>query len=439
MQKVSVIAAFLLLGLVACSIDESNDAPPQTGTSACSIDAQKQFVLDKMRDVYFWNDDLPVAVDLATFATPEAVLEHLISFQPLDHFSYIDLAAADAQFFGAGQYEGYGFSSRFEAADDLRFIRVFSSSPAGTAGFARGQRIMMLNGRTIADIEANEGTGSLFTLPTLEFTIRRPDGTEFTSTVNAGIVTIDPLPQHRVIDRPDGTSVGYVELVTFISTADDALSGVFETFRQAGVTDVILDLRYNGGGLVSTTELLGDFLGGGVPGNTVFSRTLFNDNNSAANRTALFARLAESLSLSRLVVITTERTASASELITNSMKPHVEVTIVGSTTLGKPVGQLGIEFCEKILRPTAFETVNSNEEGRYFDGLAADCPAIDDLLIPVGDNTDQNLTTALTFLETGACPAQMIGPTTLQKPRKTGDLRNSGRVGAPWREFAGAW
>ena len=439
MQKVSVIAAFLLLGLVACSIDESNDAPPQTGTSACSIDAQKQFVLDKMRDVYFWNDDLPVAVDLATFATPEAVLEHLISFQPLDHFSYIDLAAADAQFFGAGQYEGYGFSSRFEAADDLRFIRVFSSSPAGTAGFARGQRIMMLNGRTIADIEANEGTGSLFTLPTLEFTIRRPDNTEFTSTVNAGIVTIDPLPQHRVIDRPDGTSVGYMELVTFISTADDALSGVFETFRQAGVTDVILDLRYNGGGLVSTTELLGDFLGGGVPGNTVFSRTLFNDNNSAANRTALFARLAESLSLSRLVVIATERTASASELITNSMKPHVEVTIVGSTTLGKPVGQLGIEFCEKILRPTAFETVNSNEEGRYFDGLAADCPAIDDLLIPVGDNTDQNLTTALTFLETGACPAQMIGPTTLQKPRKTGDLRNSGRGGAPWREFAGAW
>ena len=439
MQKVSIIAAFLLLGLVACSIDESNVALPQTGTSACSIDGQKQFVLDKMRDVYFWNDDLPVAVDLATFATPEAVLEHLISFQPLDHFSYIDLAAADAQFFGAGQYEGYGFSSRFEAADDLRFIRVFASSPASTAGFARGQRIMMLNGRTIADIEANEGTGSLFTLPTLEFTIRRPDGTEFTSTVNAGIVTIDPLPQHRVIDRPDGTSVGYVELVTFISTADDALSGVFETFRQAGVTDVILDLRYNGGGLVSTTELLGDFLGGGVPGNTVFSRTLFNDNNSAANRTALFARLAESLSLSRLVVIATERTASASELITNSMKPHVEVTIVGSTTLGKPVGQLGIEFCEKILRPTAFETVNSNEEGRYFDGLAADCPAIDDLLIAVGDNTDQNLTTALTFLETGACPAQMIGPTTLQKPRKTGDLRNSGRGGAPWREFAGAW
>lgn len=439
MQKVSVIAAFLLLGLVACSNDESNVVPPQTGTSACSIDGQKQFVLDKMRDVYFWNDNLPVTVDLATFATPEAVLEHLISFQPLDHFSYIDLAAADAQFFGAGQYEGYGFSSRFEASDDLRFIRVFASSPASTAGFARGQRIMMLNGRTIADIEANEGTGSLFTLPTLEFTIRRPDGTEFTSTVNAGLVTIDPLPQYRVIDRPDGTSVGYVELVTFISTADDALSDVFETFRQAGVTDVILDLRYNGGGLVSTTELLGDFLGGGVPNDTVFSRTLFNDNNSAANRTALFARLAESLSLSRLVVIATERTASASELITNSMKPHVEVTIVGSTTLGKPVGQLGIEFCEKILRPTAFETVNSNEEGRYFDGLAADCPAIDDLLIPVGDNTDQNLTTALTFLETGACPAQVVGPTSLQKPRKNGDLRNAGRGGSPWREFAGAW
>ena len=103
---------------------------------------------------------------------------------------------------------------------------------------------------------------------------RRPRG---------GTVTIDPVPQFRLIPRADGTSVGYFELATFISTADAQLEEVFATFRQANVTDVIIDLRYNSGGLVSTTELLGDFLGGAVAENLVFSRTLFNANNIISN------------------------------------------------------------------------------------------------------------------------------------------------------------
>jgi len=75
---------------------------------------------------------------------------------------------------------------------------------------------------------------------------------------------------------------------------------VFTEFRNAGVTDVILDLRYNGGGLVSTAEMLGDFLGGDVAENLVFSRTEFNADRAAANnRTSFFGRLGSSISLSR--------------------------------------------------------------------------------------------------------------------------------------------
>jgi len=439
MKKIPILALLLLFVVVGCSIEENANLPPQVGTDACTIDGQKQYVLDKMRDVYFWNDLLPVTVDLAAYPTPEALLDFLISFQPIDRFSYIDLAAADAQFFGEGQYEGYGFSSRFEAADDLRFTRVFASSPANVAGFGRGQRILMLNGRTIADIQANEGVGSLFSLPTLEFTIRRLDDSEFTLTINQGLVTIDPVPQFRVIDRADGTSAGYIELVTFIRTAEPAFDNVFREFQRAGVTDVILDLRYNGGGLVSTTELLGDYLGGAVANGLVFSRTLFNDNNAASNRTSLIQGFAESLNLSRLVVIATNRTASASELITNSMEPHVEVSIVGSTTLGKPVGQLGLEFCDKILRPTAFESVNADNVGRYYDGLPADCAAVDDISIPVGDDTDDNMTTALSLLENGVCPPQVLNVPAPQKQLAEIDARRFDRGGPAWRELTGAW
>ncbi len=392
-----------------------------------------------MRDVYYWNDLLPTTVDLNAHATAEDLLEYLISFQPLDDFSYIDLAATDAQFFGEGQYQGFGFSSRFEAADDLRFVRVFASSPAAAAGFGRGQRVVMLNGRTIADIEANEGLGALFALPSLEFTIRRVDDSEETLTVDQGLVTIDPLPQHRIISLPGGTTIGYLELVSFIGTADAVFNDVFAEFRQANVSDVILDLRYNGGGLVSTTELLGNYLGGAVATDPVFSKTLFNANNSFFNRISFFQALTESISLSRLVVITTDRTASASELITNSMESHVEVSIVGSVTRGKPVGQLGIPFCEKILRPTSFETVNADDEGGYFDGLPVDCPAQDDVLIPIGDPADPNIVAAQFLLENGACPVAVASTAGQQKINQRPKSSRTSRGGPVWRRLANAW
>ena len=435
MQGIRLIVVMLLLLAAGCSSSNNSDVP-QPGTAACTVDAQKQFVLDRMSNVYFWNELLPQDVDLAGFATPEDLLSYLTSFAPLDGFSYIDSASADAQFFGEGRYEGYGFSSQIEGLNELRLTRVFTSSPAGTAGFERGQRVIELDGRPIGDVLNDEGLDAVFAQPSVTFRMQRPDGSEFTAQVSRGIVTIDPVPQFRLIPRPDGTSVGYFELATFISTADAELENVFATFLQNNVTDVIIDLRYNSGGLVSTTELLGDFLGGTVAENLVFSRTLFNENNQAFNRERFFRRMFHSTNTSRLVVIATNRTASASELITNSMIPHVSVSVVGDATFGKPVGQLGIEFCDKILRPTAFETVNADNGGQYFDGIPADCPATDNLDIAVGADDDPNMVAAMTLLETGACPPTAIldGGTGKMTPRRSAELR-----GPPWREFADAW
>lgn len=443
MRKFLYLLAAMTLTLSGCSSSSGGDGGPQAGTATCTNDAQKQFVLDAMRDVYFWYTALPANVDLSQFATPEELLTALISFspinpltnEPIDRFSFINSAEADAQFFGEGKFEGFGFSFRFEAADDLRFTRVFSGSPADlVGGFARGQRIIALDGRSIADIQANEGVGVVFGQSPLEFTIRGLDNIEFAVTVSHDIVTIDPLPQWRIIDM-GGTPVGYVEFATFISTADPVFSTIFADFNAAGVSAVIIDMRYNGGGLVSTAELLGDYLGGFNSNNLIFSKTLFNDKNTGSNRTAFFQRLVNSTNLSRLVVIATSGTASASEIVINSMEPYAEVTIVGDTTFGKPVGQVGIQFCEKILRATAFETVNVLDQGDYFDGLPVDCPAVDDLTEVVGADTDPNLVTALAFLATGACPAAAG----VLKPTFDRDLPQIDLHGPPWREFAGAF
>jgi len=431
------LAVVVLLSAGCGGSGNSPTQPPAVGSDACSIDAQKQYVLDTMRDVYFWNDLLPTSVNLDSYVTPNALLADLISVQPLDNFSYIDSFAADAQFFSAGQYEGFGFSTTFLAPDDLRFVSVFSASPAADAGFSRGQQIVMLNGRTISDIESNEGVGAVFDLDTVQFTVRRSDSSQFVVNVAKGLVTIDPLPQWRIINLPGGTSVGYLELATFISTADTGFVSIFDAFANAGVTDVILDLRYNGGGLISTTELLGDFLAGFANDGEVFSQTLFNANNAVSNRSAFLRAPVNSPNLSRLVVIASDQTASASELITNSMFPYLDVSIVGGSTFGKPVGQLGLQFCDKILRATAFETRNANDEGGYFGGLPVDCAVEDNLLIPVGDDTDPNVEAAIHLLENGSCP--IAAASAIQKPDTQDQEKRLRRGGPTWRKLTGAW
>lgn len=440
----TVICSLTLLLLVACSSDSTNQPPG--GPVSCSIAGQKDFVLLAMQEWYLWNNLLPADVDVNAHATPEDLLAFLMTFspddgsgQPIDKFSFINSAAADAAFFGEGQFEGFGFSRKDLAVDDVRLTRVFSGSPADMAGLARGQRILQLNGRTIAEIEAAEGLNAVFATTPVDFTMRETNGNEFTVTIAHDIVTIDPVPQWRVIDAGGGRMVGYLELVTFISTVDPVFDTVFADFRANGVTDVIIDLRYNGGGLVSTTELLGDYLGGDVAENLVFSKTMFNDDRAAANnRTAFFGRLGNSISLSRLVVIATNQSASASEMITNGMEPHVEVTIVGADTFGKPVGQVGFLFCDQVLRPTAFQLFNADDFGDYFGGLPVDCAAADDLNVAVGDATDPNMVAALGYLDTGSCPVISL-PGGQSKPDFENDYPQPDRRGPPWREFAGAY
>ena len=409
---------FLLIGLAlvaSCSSSGDGAIVDTSQTGNCSNTQQKQFVLDVMRDWYLWNDLLPTSFDINAHATPIDVLNALTAVQPLDQFSHIQTLEADVQFFGEGKFEGYGFSSRFVAADDLRLARVFTDSPANAAGLARGQRILMLNNRTIAEIQAAEGLGAVFDTAAIDFTMRESDGNEFTVNIVADIVTIDPVPQFRIIPVAGTPGIGYIELAQFISTAEPEFETVFSQFRAAGVTDVIIDLRFNGGGLVTTTELLADYLGGLVAQNLVFSKTFFNTDRAANNDQAFFGLRTSSIGLSRLVVIASQNTASASEMITNGMEPHVDVTIVGDRTFGKPVGQIGLEFCDQVLRPTAFSLTNADDFGDYFGGLPVDCAVTDDLDIAVGVDNDPNVEASLTYFATGGCPV-ISAPVPLSKP-----------------------
>ena len=183
------------------------------------------------------------------------------------------------------------------------------------------------------------------------------------------------------------------------------------SLKAAGATELVLDLRYNGGGLVDVAVHLASLIGGARISGQVMINWTHNDKvGPILNKVTRFNETPEqTLNLQRLVVITTRSSASASELIINSLRPYMPVTVIGDTTYGKPVGQYGFNFCEKVLVPVAFSLKNANNEGDFFDGIPADCAAPDDITHQLGDPAEASYAEALTFIRTGACSARAEG------------------------------
>ena len=188
------------------------------------------------------------------------------------------------------------------------------------------------------------------------------------------------------------TGVGYLNLRSYISTADPQLRTAFQAFRAQDVRDFIIDLRYNGGGLVSTAELIDNLLGGDRSAADTQYSVVYSANKSGQNSTVRFQPQAQSVRPVRIAFLTTDATASASEININAMRAWAEVAIVGSDTYGKPVGQLAFDLanaCQDRLRLVTFKTVNASGATDYYDGLASSmgfaCAASDTLDAPMGD------------------------------------------------------
>jgi carboxyl-terminal processing protease len=214
----------------------------------------------------------------------------------------------------------------------------------------------------------------------------------------------------RIIQDGD-KRVGYLNLRTFINTADPALRDAFAQFRAQNISEVIVDFRYNGGGLVSIGELMGDLLGGNRSTSDVFSIEAFRPEKSQFNETRNFRPQPQSIGATKIAFIGTGGTASASEMVINGFVPYLRANagLIGTNTFGKPVGQIALDrsACDDRLRVVAFATQNASRQGDYFDGLAtkveASCQAGDDTSRPLGDPQEASIRTALDFLAGRPC------------------------------------
>lgn len=424
MCRTAVVALALLAGSVA--------APAQAQT--CSVTGQNTFVRDALQQYYLWYRDLP-DTDPARFASPEAYLA-AVRFRPLDTtFSYITSRAADEAFYSDSQFIGLGLSTTVTGSE-LRVLQVFDDSPAQAAGLERGARIDAIDGRAVSDLIVSGGIDSAFGPAQIGLEVRldfrRRDGERRVVSAQKRAVTIPTVSLTKVFEV-DGRKVGYLFFRNFVRPSVAALDEAFAALREAGVRELVLDLRYNGGGLVDVAVHLASLVGGPALRDQVFAQSQHNDRNRRLDSTLRFTNPDAALGLERLVVIATRSSASASELVINGLRPFLPVLIVGDRTYGKPVGQYGLTFCDKVLAPVAFAMVNADGAGGYFDGLAADCPAGDDIEHDLGSAQEASLAVALQAAVTGTCPA------TLGTARARAGAESSTRRVVGWQSLVNAY
>jgi C-terminal processing protease CtpA/Prc len=398
------------------------------------LSSRQAWALQQLQEWYLFPNLLDTTVNPAAHSSVESYIDALVAparAQNKDRFfTYLTSIAEENAYYQQGSTAGFGVRLSYDTSANRVFvIEAFEGAPALAGGLDRGTELLQINGQSVSSLMASGGPQAVVNAlgpdnvgTARQFVIRQPSGVQQTVTLSKANYTLDPVSDRygaKVIT--DGArKVGYVNLRTFIDTSDPNLRAAFADFKAQGVTELIVDLRYNGGGLVSIAQLFDDLMSLGRAGQ-VAGYVTFRDSKASENETFTFTAQAQAIGATKVAFIGTGNTASASELVINVMLPYLgnNMALVGSNTYGKPVGQIALDqaACDDRLRAIAFKTENANHQGDYFNGLATTvgvtCRASDDINHQLGDPNEAMIKAALDFLAGRGCtPISGTGLTT---------------------------
>jgi len=403
--------------------------PPPPPDSTCSLLNRQNFAGSVLNEWYLFPETLPTSLSPAAYTSVKDYIDALTATargQGRDrYFTYVTSIKEENAYFSSGATAGLGVRLSYQGTR-LFISEAYEGAPALAAGIDRGTEIVGIgtdssNIRSVADILAAQGSAGVSNAlgPNTVGTSRVLRITDATGTRNVTVAKaaydVSPLSTRygvKIIDNGGGQRVGYINMRTFILTADNQLRTAFADFRAKGITNFVIDFRYNGGGLVSTAELMGDLLGGNRTNNDIFSVTRFRASKSSQNETRRFSPQSQSVSPVKIAFIATSATASASELVAAGLAPFLgtNAALVGSNSYGKPVGQIALDLsaCDDRIRVVAFAKENAAGQGDYFSGLAGTtlrttCAAADDITRPLGDPQEASLRAALDFVAGRSC------------------------------------
>lgn len=461
--KLSNILLFLfLISISACKKDNipASESPisPTTGT-------RTQFTLDSIylyaKQIYIWSSVIPAydvfnpraytteSSDLANFKKELFNISQL-KLNPLTGYPYEEpLFAGSAKYSSISTtsgnstsqslvtLQGTGYDYGFEwsvLGNEIWINLVHPGSAAYVSGLTRGCRVNSINGATATIALANSAMNN----STISLSVQKPDSTFLQLNLSPSGYTANPVLVNKII-TVNSTKIGYIAYNSFssLSNSQAALDQAFSTFAAANITNLIIDLRYNSGGYTATAEYMANLVAPtSINGKVIYSeqynalmqsgqatilknQPYLDENNksvlyqgrtanmadvdySEAGNTYKFSKKGRLETVQNIYFIVSGTTASASELLINSLKPYFKVKLIGTQTYGKPIGFFGINIDRYQIYLSSFLIRNSAGTADYFSGIPVDIVATDDITHNFGDPAEDCLSKTLLYINTGS-------------------------------------
>jgi C-terminal processing protease CtpA/Prc len=407
MKKLNILLFISILGFFSCK----KDVAPAVVTPTVD-EAARDYLYDAMNQYYLWYNLMPVVVK-ENYKNPYDLLDAM-EYKTLDRWSFVetyDQYLAQNQ----GSFVGHGISLALDRTNQVRIAQIYNKSPLYALGVRRGWIVKKLNGTALAPIFlANDGAAySQLIGPSQAnisntFLFQTPAGKDSTITSVKTSFTLNTVLIADTLHLKSGIT-GHLVFDEFIPPSNQELETAFSYFSQNNITDLIVDLRYNGGGDLSVLANMASYVAGAARFNTPFLKLTFNDKNTAHNDVFNFNTVTYPLNLTRLIVITTRGTASASEDFINGLKPFIDVRCIGDTTNGKPVGMIGIQYkTDYMFWPISFALVNATNQGEFYNGIAPEKYVSDDFTHDWNDRNESCLKESIYYLEHGSVSTKRL-------------------------------
>ena len=448
-SKKIIYTLFFLLILGACTKKDVAVNNPATTTNA----DVNNWIHQTMSSYYLWSTNMPAVAKTNLNLNPMSYFTSVLyDYGATDRFSWIDSSSSNLinQLNGVNKILGVKINAFLvdNAKPDgdvaLVIAYVLKGSPAENAGLKRGDIILSVDDQTVT----TKNYSSILQNETLKIGFGVFTNNAFSSNAKTLTLTKVELQTNPILTDTvfnwSGKKVGYLAYVQFLTSFDDSLRAVFGRFKSKGVNELIVDLRYNGGGYVASADLLTNLMVKdlGTKVNKVMNKKVFNatyteyltKQNGTSAFVTNFQNEANNIGdLNRVFVLTSNGTASASELIINNLKPFMEVILVGDHTYGKNVGSFTITDDKKRwdygLQPITFKIANSLDQSDYgtVNGFLPNIQVSDNVL-PfklLGDPAETLLSKALNVIG----PIAYKANSTTNSPKMIGTLIQSEAIG----------
>ena len=453
MQLKKLLIGILIIGIISCNktvttLPETVVKPVVDNTSVTKFTNAdiNTWIHENMSAYYLWSDKLPALAKTNTSSNPmDYFYSILFDYKTTDRFSWIDSSVTDL----INDINGFNivlgirvspfYTNDTKANVALVLAYVLKGSPAEKSGLKRGDIILSINDQALTSSNYNSALQN----QTLKLGLGDYNNKVFSSsgktiTVTKVLLQTNPILQDTVINWA-GKKVGYLAYLQFLGYVkdantgkiynfDDSLRAVFGRFKQQGVNELVIDLRYNGGGSISTSDLLTNLVVKDIASrvdkvmnkrqyNEALTKEVIKQYGASALVTNFKMESNNIGSLNRVFFLTSTGTASASELIINNLKPFMNVILIGEHTYGKNVGSFTISDDAKRwnygLQPITVKLLNALDQSDYgsVNGFLPDYALADDVLPYrlLGDPNETYLNKALTIIGPVAYKTNAIG------------------------------